>query len=259
MATDQYTEESRYSRAALLASEFLYGDGFQSPGGAAAVAGFAAGIELPPGARVLDVGSGTGGASRHLARALGAGLVGVDASIDCVRLADERKRADGDRSVAYLQMDARRLAFADGSFALVWSRDSLACIDDKASVLRDAHRVLVPGGRLLMTDFCRADRPSATFDRYAEDCGWHVVPLAEYRRQLDAVGFAGVSVDDISDDMATWLRTEFARLERGRDEFERRFGAPAYDRMARRWRQKQEFCDRGDLVWARFGGRRSEA
>jgi SAM-dependent methyltransferase len=248
--TDDH-DHGRYDRDRLLESERAYGPGFQSPGGEEAVAAFAADLKIEPGDRILDVGSGTGGAARYLARTFQAHVVAVDHSADCVALARERAQADlaagvdpGAAQVHFQQMDARALAVGPASFDLVWSRDTLACIDRKLDVLAGIRRALRPGGGLFLTDFCTAARPSAGFRAYADACGWSLFSLDDYRRAMVDMGFVDVEVDDISPDLTRWMEIELDRLD----------GDAA--RLQERWRTKLAFCHAGDLVWARCTARR---
>jgi SAM-dependent methyltransferase len=93
---------------------------------------------LPPGARALDVGCGTGANGRVLA-ARAAFSVGIDASRIPLALG-ERTHA------ARLRGDATALPFPDGSFDLVVALDVLEHLDDDAGGAREMCRVLRPGG-----------------------------------------------------------------------------------------------------------------
>ena len=75
-----HTEAARYSRRSILRSEWMYGHGFQAPGGIAMVESFCQRLQLRPGMRVLDVGSGLGEADFHLAARYQAEVLGVDSS-----------------------------------------------------------------------------------------------------------------------------------------------------------------------------------
>lgn len=97
------------------------------------------------GARVLDIGTSSG-TNLRLMRDLGfARAVGVDASIEAARLC----RAKGFAPVTL--GDACALPFADCGFDLVLLTDVIEHIDDDVAALREARRVLRPGGDLLIT------------------------------------------------------------------------------------------------------------
>src|SRR3954468_15424434 len=97
---------------------------------------------LPPGARALDVGCGTGANGPVLA-ARAAFAVGIDASPVPLGLG-ERTHA------ARLRGDANALPFPDGSFDLVVALDVLEHLDDDAGGARELYRVLRPGGAALI-------------------------------------------------------------------------------------------------------------
>ncbi|MBM2821495.1 MAG: class SAM-dependent methyltransferase [Thermoleophilia bacterium] len=98
----------------------------------------------PPGRRTLDLGCGEGRLSRDL-KALGHEVVGVDASPTMVAAARE---ADPELDVHLA--DAAALPFEDGSFDLVIAFMSLQDVDDLEGAVREAARVLEPGGRLCL-------------------------------------------------------------------------------------------------------------
>jgi SAM-dependent methyltransferase len=95
-----------------------------------------------PGRRTLEVGCGEGRVTRDLVKR-GHRVTGCDATHDLVRLARE---ADG--ASDYLRCDAASLPFEDGSFDLVVFYNSLMDIDGMEQSVREAARVLEPGGRM---------------------------------------------------------------------------------------------------------------
>jgi ubiquinone/menaquinone biosynthesis C-methylase UbiE len=105
-------------------------------------------------ARVLDVGCGTGLVLRAVAARLPGAevLTGVDAApamIEVARAAGDS--GDGSR-LSFEQGMAEQLPFPDGSFDLVVSAVSFHHWHDQAAGLAECHRVLAPGGRLVLTD-----------------------------------------------------------------------------------------------------------
>ena len=106
------------------------------------------GTDLPPGTRLLDVGCGVGAVLAVLGQEFpGIHLSGVDieaAQLDFARGHLERSGVEA----TLRQADALALPFDDGSFDHVWMMWLLEHIPDARGALREARRVLVPGGRI---------------------------------------------------------------------------------------------------------------
>ncbi len=110
----------------------------------------------PPGARVLEVGSGPGRLSLLLARERGLDVTGVDldpAMIDRARANAERIGNRHRPVPSFVVGDVASLPFPDGSFDLVVSTLSLHHWADPTAGFREIGRVLRPGGRALVWDF----------------------------------------------------------------------------------------------------------
>lgn len=108
-------------------------------------------IEFPDGARVLEVGSGTGPVCRAIAAfPQVAAVVGVDPSPEFVRLA-EQHAADMDK-VSFELGGGTDLPFEADSFDVVVMHTLLTHVADQDQVLAEAHRVLDPDGWLAVFD-----------------------------------------------------------------------------------------------------------
>lgn len=111
---------------------------------------------------VLDLGCGNGYDLRQIARLAPdeCRLVGVDTKLSAVETA--RAEVRGDKRFAFLTEDAAKaLPFEDGEFDVVFSKNMLECLLDKQSHVRDAHRVLRPGGQIVSAHY---DWDSQTID-----------------------------------------------------------------------------------------------
>ncbi len=107
------------------------------------------------GASVLDCACGTGDLTEAFANAGAASVTGLDYTAAMLDLA-RAKSVDGRRMAVaptYVQGDAQRLPFADGSFDVVSIAFGIRNVDDTLCALHEFHRVLAPGGRVIVLEF----------------------------------------------------------------------------------------------------------
>ncbi len=111
--------------------------------------------------RVLDVACGSGEPSISIAALLkGKGqVVGVDTAEGPLDVARERARQRGLENVEFLQADVHALPFADESFDRVTSRMGVMVFDDLRKALDEMHRVLKPGGRVVLLTWGAMEQP----------------------------------------------------------------------------------------------------
>ena len=109
---------------------------------------------IAPGERVLDIGSGTGAFEERLAETVpSAEVVGVDMAPAMVDRA--RRKLRGTPSVSFRRADAHALPFGNERFDVVVSASTFHYLGRPAVALAEATRVLRPGGRLVILDWCR--------------------------------------------------------------------------------------------------------
>jgi ubiquinone/menaquinone biosynthesis C-methylase UbiE len=140
--------------------------------------------ELAAGDAVADIGCGPGTAARHAAR-LGALVSGVDPAPVMLRLARLLTRRPA-HAVRYLQGSAEGLPLPDSSVSVAWSIASVHHWADLDAGLREARRVLKPGGRLVAIE--RLTRPGATG---LASHGWTAEQASAFADRCLAHGFTG--------------------------------------------------------------------
>jgi len=149
--------------------------------------------EARPGDRALDLGCGQGDFTAALARA-GADAVGADVAEAALARARSRHPEVEFRLVPF----DGPLPFEDGSFDLVWASEVIEHVADTARWLSEVRRVLVPGGRLLLTTPSHGRLRVAVggLDRFSEPLGdhLHLYTRRSLRTVLGEFGFAEVSV-----------------------------------------------------------------
>jgi len=145
--------------------------------------------DVGPGDRVLDVGCGPGGAAREAARR-GAVVTGVDPAPLMLRLGRYLSGRRAGREIRFVPGTAEALPVPDQSVTVAWAISSAHHWADVPAGLRELHRVLEPGGRLIIAE--RLARPGA---RGLAAHGFTEAQAAETAAAAQAAGFAGAGHD----------------------------------------------------------------
>ncbi|HEX8996943.1 MAG TPA: arsenite methyltransferase [Ktedonobacterales bacterium] len=156
-------------------------------------------IDLRAGETVLDLGSGGGIDVLLSARRVGpTGFVyGVDMTDEMLALAQANKAKAGVSNVAFLKGRIEEIPLPANTVDVVISNCVINLAADKGQVLRDAFRVLKPGGRFAVSDVV-ADGPVPEALRHNMEawvgCLAGALEIDEYERLLTDAGFTDVSV-----------------------------------------------------------------
>ncbi len=114
------------------------------------------------GARIIDVGCGIGGPAIHLARNYRCHVTGISVSSAGVDRANAKASEAGlSGHIECLVRDAMNTQLNGGVFDVAWVMESSHLMPDKARLVAECHRVLKPGGRIVLCDLMFQRYPTA--------------------------------------------------------------------------------------------------
>lgn len=156
--------------------------------------------KLNAGEVVLDLGSGGGIDVLLSAKRVGpAGKAyGLDMTDEMLTLANENKRKAGAENVEFLRGEIEHIPLPDNSVDVIISNCVINLSADKDSVLREAFRVLKPGGRFAVSDVVTRGEISPAIRQSIllwVGCIAGALEEGEYRRKLTSAGFEGIEVE----------------------------------------------------------------
>ena len=157
-------------------------------------------IDLHDGETVLDLGSGGGIDVLLSARRVGVRgkVYGLDMTDEMLALARENQRKAGAQNVEFLKGNIEQIPLPDDSVDVIISNCVINLAADKGRVLREAFRVLKPGGRFAVSDVVVRGPVPAEIRRSVElwvGCVAGALEEAEYGRLLTAAGFQDIDLE----------------------------------------------------------------
>jgi len=156
--------------------------------------------ELKPGEIVLDLGSGGGIDVLLSARRVGptGKAYGLDMTDEMLALAEQNRRRSGLANVTFLKGEIEHIPLPDNAVDVIISNCVINLSGDKDRALREAFRVLKPGGRFAVSDVVVRGEVPAAIRRSMElwvGCIAGALAEDEYRSKLAQAGFTGVDVE----------------------------------------------------------------
>ena len=154
--------------------------------------------------RILDVACGLGGSTKRLMQTYAPEMI-TGINISDAQIADARALAPG---CTFQVMNAAKLDFPHDHFDAVICIEGACHFDTRDKFLKEAHRVLKPGGSLAMSDMLF---PINILSEFGQVPRANLLPsIAEYGTRLAAAGFVSIEVTDATDDCLGGFRANLA-------------------------------------------------
>lgn len=218
--------------------------------------------------RIVELGSGFGGALRQVRRALRTrdvhpALIGVELVREHCDLAATIGRTIGASDVLLVQADARRLPLRSASVDAVFAAGSASHFSPVSDVLAECGRILRPAGVLAMTEEVglrpsRAPGPGEAFLREHPTNVFSAASPDQRRSEFDAAGLIVEVFEPLVDWAVPLLRQRVQLLRLLGHCATRMFGADAYERMTGTLTSAADEYERGSVLPALIVARRSD-
>ncbi len=155
-------------------------------------------LELKEDSRALDLGCGSGWATRLMAEQAPRGrAVGIDISDEMIALA--RQTSEQYPNIEFHVGSAERLPFDEGEFTHVFSMESIYYYEDMLAALKEVRRVLAPGGMFAsVVDLYQENEPSHQWVEQLK-VPVHLLSIEEYRKLFEQAGFVFVRDERLYD------------------------------------------------------------
>ncbi|KAJ8528831.1 hypothetical protein K7X08_030475 [Anisodus acutangulus] len=149
-----------------------------------------------PSQKALDVGCGIGGGDFYMAEKYDVHVVGIDLSINMISFALER--AIGLKcAVEFDVADYTKKTYPNDTFDVIYSRDTILHIQDKPTLFKSFYKWLRPGGKILISDYCKSAGPaSEELTGYIKQMGYDLHVVEAYGQMLRDADFHEVVAED---------------------------------------------------------------
>jgi cyclopropane fatty-acyl-phospholipid synthase-like methyltransferase len=173
-------------------------------------------LRLQDGDHLLDVGCGTGHPAIRLAHHTRATILGVSISPTHVTRATQNARDAGlHGQLEFRHADAMHLPCEGASFDAAWAIEMLHHVPDRHQVLREIHRTVKPGGRLVLSDFIQtAPLTDDDWNLLVQGFAFSSLLTADtYADALTRAGFEDIRIHDVTAEITQnirWIESRYA-------------------------------------------------
>ena len=245
-------DTTQYTINGILRYEKVFGYNFVSTGGIKTAQELFSEIDLTPGAKVLDIGSGLGGSAFFIEENYAAKVTGIDLSSNMIQLSNQRASYRNSK-VQFILGDCTQMEFEPESFNLIYSRDSLLHVQDKTTLFQKIKDWLKPSGKVLITDYCCGSSDwSREFSDYVQKRNYTLHDVQTYKHLLEKSGLKIIQGYDNTKRFVVALEAELQHLISMKEEFLQNFTQHDYEDLIQGWEKKITRAKQGYQKWGCF-------
>ena len=250
--TYSQSDTTQYTVNGILRYEKVFGYNFVSTGGIKTAQELFSEIDLTPGAKVLDIGSGLGGSAFFIEENYAAKVTGIDLSSNMIQLSNQRASYRNSK-VQFILGDCTQMEFEPESFNLIYSRDSLLHVQDKTTLFQKIKDWLKPSGKVLITDYCCGSSDwSREFSDYVQKRNYTLHDVQTYKHLLEKSGLKIIQGYDNTKRFVVALEAELQHLISIKEEFLQNFTQHDYEDLIQGWEKKITRAKQGYQKWGCF-------
>ncbi|MFT5088337.1 MAG: ubiquinone/menaquinone biosynthesis C-methylase UbiE [Candidatus Latescibacterota bacterium] len=202
--------------------------------------------------RVLDLGSGYGGAARYLATTYAARVTALNLSeVENERHRQMNERASLSERIEVVDGNFEEIPCDDAQFDVVWSQDAILHSGERARVLREVDRVLKPGGQFIFTDPMQADDcPAGVLQPILDRI--HLNSLGSpgfYSTQAELLGWRDLGFSDHTQQLVNHYQRVLEETVKAEQDLLKKVGAAYIERMKKGLGHWVEGGRAGHLAW----------
>jgi phosphoethanolamine N-methyltransferase len=132
----------------------------------------------------------------------------------------------------------------------------MCAAQDKPALFKLFYKFLKPGGKLMITDYCRSEgEATEDFKAYIEQRGYDLHSPSQYGKMIESAGFVDVVATDATDKFEASLRKELELVEGQKDEYIKDFSEKDYNDIVGGWNAKLGRLDQ--QRWGFFTARKA--
>ncbi len=210
--------------------------------------------------KVLDIGSGYGGAARYLAKTYGCHVTALNlAEVENQRARKLNQEQGLAEKIEVIDGSFEKLPFPDASFDVVWSQDAILHSGKRADVIKEVARVLRPKGQFIFTDPMASDTcPDGVLQPILDRI--HLESLGSpkfYREAASASGLSEVGFEELTRQLSMHYGRVLQETVKRTDQLKGKVAPEYIERMKAGLQRWVDGGERGYLSWGIFRFRKA--